>query len=125
MGQLKALQWFDFLQISHATFETNCKQVVDLIHLTGANYTELGHIIKECSRRNMLLSHLFFTIVFARREANMAAHKLASTAIVLDDPHDYHTIPPCIVETIFKEKQLIFSNKKTKINSKNNFKIMN
>lgn len=123
MGQLKALQWFDFLQISHATFETNCKQVVDLIHLTSANYTELGHIIKEC--RNMLLSHPFFTVVFARREANMAAHKLASTAIVLDYPHDYHTIPPCIVETIFKEKQLIFSNKKTKINSKNNFKIMN
>lgn len=84
-------------------FELDFKSVVDKIHSPGADISELGSIIQECSR--IISSFPNFNVKFIRRQANSAAHCLARVALSKSSLHIYHCVPDCISQLIINEMQ--------------------
>lgn len=71
--------------------------------LPGADISELGSIIQECS--GIISSFPNFNVKFIRRQANSAAHCLARVALSKSSLHIYHCIPDCISQLIISEMQ--------------------
>lgn len=92
------------LGYDRVVFELDCKSVVDNIHSPGADISELGSIIQECS--GIISSFPNFNVKFIRRQANSAAHCLARVALSKSSLHIYHCIPAdCISQLIINEMQ--------------------
>lgn len=102
-GLLQAIKWMTSLGYDRVLFELDFKSVVDNIHSPGADISELGSIIQECS--GIISSFPNFNVKFIRRQANSAAHCLARVALSKSSLHIYHCIPDCISQLIINEMQ--------------------
>lgn len=102
-GLLQAIKWMTNFGYDRVLFELDFKSVVDKIHSPGADISELGSIIQECS--GIISSFPNFNVKFIRRQANSAAHCLARVALSKSSLHIYHCIPDCISQLIISEMQ--------------------
>lgn len=82
------------LSLTHVIFEMDCKHVVDRIHITRADNSELGALILEC--QHLLSLNPFYRLYFVRRNLNKAAHNLAKFSLSLCQDCINNYAPACI-----------------------------
>ncbi|KAK2451729.1 hypothetical protein QL285_010759 [Trifolium repens] len=86
---------------SNIVFESDTKVVVDAVHTSHHGNSELSSIIS--SIKSLLHCHSNFEVKFTKRQANMAALKLARAACSWSSRTFFNNIPRCIVPFIINE----------------------
>ncbi|CAJ2644603.1 unnamed protein product [Trifolium pratense] len=87
--------------ITNVIFETDSKIVVDAIQNLHRGFSEFNSII--CNIQSYLSFNSNFKVKFAKRQANMVAHKLARAAISWASRYYLERIPTCIETILINE----------------------
>lgn len=101
MALLIGLRWLANMGLDHAIFETDCKGLVDRLHSTMVDHTELGDLIFSCKYLLRLNPH--FKVQFVKRQANGVAHALARVSATRACSHVFSYLPDCILSIIINE----------------------
>jgi hypothetical protein len=86
---------------SHVIFESDSKNVVDVIHNIHGGAFEFSSII--CNINRILLANPNFVVKFIRRQANMVAHTLAKAVGSWARCCTFETLPLCITAYLNNE----------------------
>jgi hypothetical protein len=105
---LQAIKWVGELGLNNVIFNLDAKSVVDSFNKTTHDLSYFGFIIKDC--KSYLLNLCSNSLVeFSRRQATMEAHKLAMTAIYMDNSHVFELMPNCILTYIINDMLSLLS----------------
>jgi hypothetical protein len=87
--------------ITHVTFETDSKSVVDAIHALCDGASKFSSLI--CNIKNVLMLNPNFVVKFVKRQANMVTHILARASISWASRNVSELIPLCIATLLNNE----------------------
>ncbi|XP_042939551.1 uncharacterized protein LOC122274591 [Carya illinoinensis] len=94
-GLLLAVVFCKEIRLRNLVLEGDSKQVIDILQIEGSNWSRGGLMVEDA--RQVLNSWSQWTGVHACREANMAAHELAKSALNFSvDLYDIEECPLCI-----------------------------
>ncbi|KAK2426613.1 two-component response regulator ARR10 [Trifolium repens] len=79
-------------------FESECQQVVNVLHNDCLHANELGTLLSTCS--SLLISNANYNIAYFRRQANRVAHNLARASLFQYSHSVQHFYPPGCISSI-------------------------
>lgn len=83
MAFSEALSWVKSKNMVNVNFELDSLRVVKAIRWRGINISYIGSIIEDCS--SILKDLMSHSILFVKRSANMAAHRIVRETISMSD----------------------------------------
>ncbi|XP_062013513.1 uncharacterized protein LOC133729900 [Rosa rugosa] len=87
-----AVQFAISLHHEKVQFETDCLQLVQVIHAEDEDASVVGHIVEEV--RGLFHNYPFFSLTHVNRRANNVAHILAQTALHSELSHTWFLYAP-------------------------------
>lgn len=102
---LEGLLWVDDFPPGPITIESDSLISVNAIRKGCLNMLELGHLVQQC--RSIINSREGVSVVFARKQANKAAHVLARYPCELNSFVINWSPPSCLLGTLLSDVSMI------------------
>ena len=94
----EGLQWLLTLHYQHVEIESDSLLAVQALKQADDILLEVGFVLDEC--RSILKSRPCFSVYFAKRQANKAAHLMAKLPCLLESQSFFMSPPDVLVETL-------------------------
>ena len=97
----EGLRWLSTLPYQHVTIESDSMLAVKALTQSHDNILEIGFLLDEC--RDMIFSSPGFSLTFAKRQANKAAHLMARLPCLPGCQSIYTSPPNLLLETLLSD----------------------